>query len=424
MRILGIIGDQRQILMRGTGFALLLAAAACSTGPRLPPPIAAAVPTVVAPPSVTAARIPEAQQNRVALLVPVSGANAAVGQSIANAANMAMLDLGNTRINLRVYDTANGGAAAAANRALGDGAGLLLGPLLAGDVRAVLPIAGARGVPVVSFSNDASLAGGGAFVMGFQSNQSIARVVAYARAAGVQRFAALVPAGAYGQRASSAFLRAVEAGGGRVVAVTPYSREPARLAAAARTVTGYDARMAKAGKTAAVRADGSVAPVSSRVAPVPFQALLIADSGAAASAFVPPLAQYGAPPGTITILGTELWGSEAAVRHARGLNGALFAAVPQEQFDRLASRYRAKFGGAPSRLASFGYDAVLLVNSLAGRWELGRPFPRGLLTTADGFAGVDGAFRFNAAGIAERALAVQRVGPGTIATVSPAPRGF
>ena len=62
--------------------------------PAAPPPV------VVAPPKPEVA--PQIEQNKVAVLLPLTGANAAVGQSIANAANMALLDAGDKRINLRV----------------------------------------------------------------------------------------------------------------------------------------------------------------------------------------------------------------------------------------------------------------------------------------------------------------------------------
>ena len=408
--------------LQAGGLALLIGLSACA-GPAkrvvvVPPPPVAPPVVVAEPPRVTV------QQNHVALLVPLTGANAAVGQSIANAANMALLDANERRINLRIYDTAASGASAAAVKAVGDGARLFLGPLLAADVRAVQGVASANGVPVISFSNDAALAGDGTYVMGFQPGQSIARVVGYARSRGIQRFAALIPDGLYGQRAANAFLRAVEANGGKVVSVVNYARTPARLLAAARAVTNYDKRLAVAAKAPALRPDGSVAPVSTRLPPVGFQGLLIADSGTVASAFGPALTQYGAGPGTVLILGTELWNNEPALRNARGLQGAVFASVPDDRFVQLGSRYRAKFGGAPSRLASFGYDAVLLVNSLADRWSLGQPFPRGLLANADGFVGVDGVFRFTPSGIADRGLEVQRIGGGNIVTVAPAPRSL
>ncbi|MEY2884539.1 MAG: hypothetical protein RL490_2263, partial [Pseudomonadota bacterium] len=326
------------------------------------------------------------------------------------------------RVNLRVYDTASG-AAGAAQKALADGATLFLGPLLAGDVRDVAGVAAAKGVPVISFSNDAGIAGGNVYVMGFQPGQSIARTIGFARSRGVERFAALVPAGTYGQRAQTAFVRAVSDAGGRSTAVVSYARDVTKMTAAARSVTGFDARVKAGGGSVSIRPDGSVATTGS-LPPVPFQALLIADSGSVAAQFLPALAKFGAQPGSIIVLGTELWNNEPGLARAPALKGAMFAAVPDERFRRLAERYREKYGSAPSRLASFGYDSVLLVNTIAGNWPLGTPFPRTALTSRDGFAGIDGAFRFTPGNVAERALEVQQIGAGTITTVSPAARGF
>jgi hypothetical protein len=41
-----------------------------------------------------------------------------------------------------------------------------------------------------------------------------------------------------------------------------------------------------------------------------------------------------------------------------------------------------------------------------------------------GFAGIDGVFRFNAYGVAERGLEVQQVGQGGTSIISPAPKSF
>jgi len=385
----------------------------------LPPP----PPTVQAPEPPPP---PEAPRNRVALLVPTSGPSAAVGQSIANAASMAFVDVGAARFSLQTYDTAAGGARVAAEHAVADGAGVILGPLLAADARAVAPVAAGAGVPVFSFTNDASVAGGGTYVLGFQPTQSIARVIAFAEAKGVHSFAALIPSGTYGARASTAFLRAVQAGGGAVTGVVTYTRDRKQLALAARKVTAYDARLAHAGPggggAPVLRPDGTVAPVASRLSGVPFQALMIADSGGLAGAFGPALTQYGA--GGAKILGTELWASEPALGNSGALRGAWFAAVPDARFQKLAARYRVKNGGRPSRLASLGYDAVLLVQSQSSHWQVGSPFPRSGLADPGGFTGVDGVFRFASNGVAERALEVRQVVAGGAVVVSPAPTGF
>lgn len=335
----------------------------------------------------------DAERNRVALLVPLSGGNAGVGTSIANATMLALMDTQNQRVRITNYDTATG-AAAAAQRAIADGAQLILGPLLADDVRAVAPIAQAAKVPVISFSNDTGVAGNGTFLMGYAPTQSISRVVDFAKSRGVTNFAGLVPNGLYGERASTAFLRAVEGAGGQVVSLQTYART-------AGGVTGAATRLA---------------------AKAPYDAVLIADSGATA-AQAAGLVKRGA--GTSTrVLGTELWNSESGLAAKPSLAGAWYAAVSDTLYRQYAAKYRARFGAGPYRLSSIGYDSVLLTVRIARDWRPGTAFPVGRLRDGDGFSGIDGAFRFGRDSIAERALEVKEIRGGTTTVVSPAPTGF
>jgi len=353
------------------------------------PPVARPVP--VQQPVVEQGIPTDTERHRIALLVPLSGPNAGVGQSLANATQLALLDTRNERLRVTTYDT-NTGAAAAAQRAIADGNKLILGPLLAADVRAVMPVARGAGVPVISFSNDAGVAGNGAYLMGNLPTQSIGRVVDYAQSQGVTTFAGLVPNGLYGERASTAFLRAVEADGGKVVSLQVYG--PGTLA-------GAVSKLAQAG---------------------PYQALLVADNSAAASGVVAVVRRAGG--GGAHILGTDQWNLDAALTSKAPLNGAWFASVSDDLYRRYAVKYRARFGTSPFRLSSLGYDAVLLTIRIARDWPIGRPFPEERLRDRDGFAGLDGAFRFGRDGIAERALEVQEIRGGTTVVVSPAPSGF
>jgi branched-chain amino acid transport system substrate-binding protein len=340
-------------------------------------------------------RLPEGEtRNRVAVLVPTTGANAGVGQSIANAANLALLDSGGERIRITVYDTAKGGAAAAANLAVSEGNGLFLGPLLADDVRAVAAIARRANIPVITFSNDVSVAGEGVYVMGFTPGQSVERVVEYARGRGIRRFASLVPEGVYGTRASQAMLQAVAGADGELVASQSYDRGPGAL------------------RTAITRMNGSGG----------YDAVLVADGGRIAAAAAP-LIRGAVSPGA-RILGTELWAAESDLGRTPGLRGSWYAGVSESMFAQLRSRYRARYGANPYRLASLGYDAVLLAVRIGKDWRVGRPFPEGALRDSGGFAGVDGAFRFDRQGVAERSLEVLEVTATGTTIVSPAPRGF
>lgn len=372
---------RRAFLLTGLGAVLTLAG--CQTGPRGP--------LLPRPGPVIPVTPIDIQRNLVAVIVPLTGGDGAVGTSIANAANLALLDSGDRSIRLTIYNSAGpGGAAAAATRAIAEGNRLFLGPLLAEDVRAAAPVARRAGVPIVAFSNDEGVAGRGVYIMGFTPDQSIDRVVRHARAKGMARFGVMVPSGLYGQRASKAMIGAVRKHGGRITGLEQFDRSSAGVRNAA----------------ARLKAKGT------------FDAVLIGDAGRIAAIAAPALPQAA------KFLGTELWASDRTLGTTPALRAAWYAAAPDMRFNQLTTRYRARYGKIPYRLASLGYDAVLLAVRSSKNWRVGRPFPAGTLIASDGFSGVDGNFRFNRDGIAERLLEVRQVSAAGATTVSPAGKAF
>lgn len=388
--------NRRNLLVAATMAVL----AGCTVVPKGP-----STTTAPPPPPRTVPRpsdIPiDTERHRVALLVPLTGPNAGVGQALANAANMALLDTAAKNLRVTTYDT-SAGAEEAARRAVADGNQLILGPLLADDIPAVSAIAKASRIPVISFSNDEQAASRDVFIMGNLPGQSVTRTVQYARGQGLSTFAALIPRGDYGDRTSAALLSAVRASGGTVVAVEPYERSGPSISSAA-------LRMKSKGG---------------------FDALLIADSGGlsvrAATAFKG--TGKAAPGNPVRLLGTELWSGERDVTASPALTGAWYSTVSDQRFGQFSKSYRARFGGQPFRIATLGYDAVLLTLRVAREWKPGTRFPADTLRDTKafpgGFLGVDGAFRFTKGGLVERALEVREVGNGTVRVISPAPAKF
>ena len=388
----------RPITGLATAALLTLALGGCTLVPKAPPerppePSRPERPEPQPQPDIAPTLPQDQSRHRIAVLVPLTGANAGVGQSIANAANLALLDSGGERIRITVYDTAKGAESAAA-QALADGSRLFLGPLLAEDVRAVAPLADRADVPVVAFSNDSSVAGNGVYLLGFTPGQSVSRVVRYARAQGVERFAGLVAEGVYGRRASQAMIDSVGRGGGRLIGIQTLGRG----------VAGTRSAVTK------LNAQGR------------WDAVLIADGGRAAALVAPNL--RNGPSSGARILGTELWSTDADLGRTPSLRGAWFASPSDTMFNQLRTRYRARFGANPYRLASLGYDAVLLAVRVGKGWRFGRPFPEGELRDRTGFTGIDGAFRFTASGVAERTLEVREVTAAGSVVISPAAREF
>ena len=333
------------------------------------------------------------QRQRIALLVPLTGPQAAWGQSIANATTMALLDTNAKTIRITTYDTADG-PAAAASRAMHEGNKLVLGPLQSDEIPAVASVARAAKVPLITYSSDGDMAARDVFMLGTSTANAIDRVVAYAHSRGVNRFALLAPKGSYGSRATAAFTAAVKAVGGALVSSQSYDRSNSSIVSAAtrlRTRGGYDA-------------------------------VLIADSGKYAAMAAPQLKMPGAA--APRILGTELWSGELVVSRTPALRGAWFAAISDARFGRFAQSYKTRFGAAPYRLSTFGYDSVLLAVRIARGWRIGTPFPTARITERDGFLGLDGPFRFAPSGLGERALEVREARAGGITIVSAAPEKF
>ncbi|MEP3051775.1 MAG: penicillin-binding protein activator [Erythrobacter sp.] len=380
--------NRRNFVIAGSAALLGACQIVPKTGPSTTGPQAGPAPE----PSATALPT-DAARHRVALLVPMSGATGAVGQSLANATTMALLDTNASNLRITSYDTANGAGAAAA-QAIADGNKLILGPLLAENVPAVRAAAQPAGVTAISFSNDTSVAAPNVFVMGHIPEQSIRRSVLYAREQGASSFAALLPNGDYGQRSMSALSNALRDFGGNLVTTQRYARGNTSIVSAAqrlRTAGGYDTVLVADGARLAVQAAGE----------------LRKEDGS-----------------NTRLLGTELWSGESALTRAGALQGALFAAVSDSRFGQFASSYEGRFGSRPYRISTLGYDSVLLTLRVARDWRVGQEFPARQLRDDGGFLGIDGAFRFMRTGVVERSMEVREVRGNQVLIVDAAPSRF
>jgi ABC-type branched-subunit amino acid transport system substrate-binding protein len=343
-------------------------------------------------------QLPQAVGNggvKVGLILPLSAAgNAGVAaQSMKNAAEMALAEFQNPNIQLLIKDDGGSpqGAQQATQQALDEGAEIVLGPLFALSVPATAQGTRARGISVIAFSTDSSVAGRGVYLLSFLPESDVNRIIEYAAGTGKRSFAALLPDNAYGNVVEAAFKQAVARRGGRVVAFERYGADRAGVARMAQSLGQADA-------------------------------LLLADDGDSVVATADALTAAGANLKNIQLLGTGLW-DNPRVSNSAALRGGLYAAPDPSGFRAFSGRYRIKYGADPVRTATLAYDAVALVAALA-RTQGGQRFSAEVLTNPSGFAGIDGVFRFRPDGTNERGLAVMRVAPGGSQPVAGSPKSF
>ena len=139
------------------------------------------------PPRQASARI-------VALLLPLGDARETI-RSLAghlyNGAQLALFDAATKNLVISLHDTRGtaDGAQEAAKAAIAAGADIIVGPLFGSSVTAIQPVLAGRNVPGFAFSNDASTATDGLWLMGFLPEQNIDRIVSEAIAQGLTRSA-------------------------------------------------------------------------------------------------------------------------------------------------------------------------------------------------------------------------------------------
>jgi ABC-type branched-subunit amino acid transport system substrate-binding protein len=383
--------------MRQSFFALaatVLALAACSESPQTstpPPPATTKTPV--------ASTVTASGKTRIALLLPLSGRAAPIGQSLQQAAEMALFDNGAKELALASYDSGETAdtAVEAYRKAKAEGAALVLGPLFGSSATALGPMVASGGANVISFSNDEQAAERGVWIMGIAAPPQVRRVVDQAVDSGIKRFAAFAPQTSYGQQMVQTLESQAVLRGATVVGTEFFDPNSADLNTPARRLTD------------AVKSTDKLA-VLVPVAPPRVSAVLAA------------LAAAGIDSKTVQFIGTGVWdvpniGQESMLR------GAWYAAPDPARRADFERRFLSTYGRPPHRLATLAYDGVSLASQLA-RLKPGGDFSAEAITNPNGWSGVDGIFRLLPNGRSERALAVISIQGGAGMVISPAPVTF
>ncbi|MFZ5709385.1 MAG: penicillin-binding protein activator [Pseudomonadota bacterium] len=340
----------------------------------------------------------------VALLLPGGSGNSGdevIAQSLRQAAELAMADLQGVRIDLRVYNTGPdpAGAAQAATKAVDEGAKIILGPVFAEASNAAGIAVAARGVNVLSFSNNTDIAGGNVFVLGPTFQNTATRLAGFAARQGKGRIAVVqekTPAGNLGARSIAAAARAT---GAQVVGTASYDFSQQGLIAAMPSIVST------------VKGSGANA------------VFLTADTDGALPLLTQLLPEAGIDPKVTTFIGLTRWDIPPATLSLPGVQGGWFALPDPGLTAQFQARYAAAYGTPPHPIAGLAYDGIAAVGALV---RTGNPnaLSAAALTQGSGFAGVNGIFRLRPDGTNERGLAVASIQNAQVVVIDPAPRSF
>jgi len=401
-------------------------------------------------PLADAAEIKEADKIKVAIMLPLSGSEAATGKALMQAAVIALFDAYDPRLVLLPYDTKADPdeTEMLAHRAVEEGVSIVLGPLLATNLQVAGEILEPAGIPLIGFSNDSRVAAPGRFIMGFLPETEVKRVVDHAVSKGLLEQAALIPDGRYGARVRAAFGDAISTAGGTIAAIENYPPDPDAVFEPVKKLSNYDERRKEMRDeirflrslgddlTDEIAAELSKSEVLEGIT---YDAVLLPEGGELLGTLAPLLPFYEIDPNKVKFLGTGLWSDPGLLREPP-LQGAWFAAPHPEAPTAFLKRLEESFGTPPPRIATLAYDAMSLVAHLArGQGDVNQAenlelpnqtrnntqlFSIALLMRETGFAGLDGLFRFLPDGTVERSLAVLEINRRGFIVEDPAPTAF
>ena len=380
-----------------------LAAACSSSAPDPTPTDPTPKGAEVTPPPLPSIRIDKSPDTLIAILAPTSANDARVreiAQGLVDAAQLAITDINDTRIRVRRYDT--GGdptrAAQVAEKAIADGADILIGPLFGAAAKTVGPVARKSAVNVITFSTDQSAAAENVFLIGSLPKSEVSRILSYASSQGLVRVSGFAPNGPYGDGVTQAMRNGGTSSGVLIQDTGRYGRTFEAIQSAARSFAASNS--------------GAGAP----------DAMLLPDGGFGLQTAASFLSYYDAGPPSLKFLGTGVWNDPATLREAT-LRGGWFPAPSPTLRTLFSERYSTVYGVSPPNLAELGYDAVAAVGSMAAFAEPGEdPFDADSITDPRGFQGVTGVFRFTPDGLNDRGYAILEVTKDGFIVRDPAPR--
>lgn len=340
----------------------------------------------------------------VALLVPIGSADSneqRLAKDLENAARLASSDLSGVQIDLRVYPTAGNPANAqqAAQKAISDGAKIIIGPLRGESATAAAQAAAGRGVNVLAFSNNADIAGGNLFVLGQTFDSTANRLVNYAVSQGKDRILTVYADNQSGRVGRVAIDRAIAANGA----------VPAGSVSHAFSQQGVINAVPSIRSSAEVNQSNAI--------------FFTANTAGALPLFTQMLPETGLDNETTQYIGLSRWDTPPQTLELPGVQGGWFALPDPQRNAQFRARYQAAYGAPPHALAGLAYDGIAAVGALASSGKADA-LTTSALTQPAGFQGVNGVFRLMPDGTNQRALAVATVENKAVVVISPAPTSF
>lgn len=357
----------------------------------------------------------EITRTKTAILLPLTGEAASLGNSFRNAILMAQLDRDTDEATEVVFYDSKGTANGARNSYLEAekaGADVVLGPIFSPEVAEIASMD--PSIPVISFTSDTSVLTEGVYSMALLLDQQVQRITDFACQNGQAKIALIGPNNKTGSIVVQSFEKAVQSCPNMQIShISMYDDKNPDLTSAVAKIAPPLIDLKKKDLTEEEK-ELALNPTAERIE---FDALFVFEQGVRLQELVSLLGYYDVTPNLVPFYGL----ATLRAQHNRDLIGSYFADLPQERLRLYKQNYQDAFSEKPIMVSALGYDAISLVSYLSKKDALNEK----RMLSRDGFLGINGRFRFNEEGTNERLLEMYQIrGKNRIVKVAPAAPQF
>ena len=367
---------------------------------------------------------------RIGVFVPLSGPRAIYGEQVSEGIEMALFQINDPRIELLYFDSADEAMLAPmVKEAVQAQIDIAIGPLFSTQAKAAYPHFAAANIPILSLSNNETIARSGLWVLGLVPEQQIDALLAEAVLKGHDEIAILSDLSDYGRAMTTHVTNRLKEFGISVANVMVVDgnvgADDAGLVASLKRFTHYKP----------LEEDALIQDT-----PPPYDSVILAGGADFVLKVAPLLSYYDLGPDRVSYLGTDLWAS-AGLLGEPSLQGAFIATINPDLRTAFATRYKGLYSAdeqgrkTASFLSQLGFDAMAVAVSATNRppetqisednqsESLQVPIISRLLNEA-GFKGYTGAFRLLADGRNNRTYSLFEIQEGSLVPAAMAPKAF
>jgi len=364
------------------------------------------------------------RQINIGVILPLSGKLANIGKQIKQALVISLYDenMKNVTIFFEDNKSTQEGSINAAMEIINKAPNLIIGPILRDNVLAANTIISNTSIPVFSFSNDESIAGGNIFLNNTNLKQESYELARFAYDNGNYKMTCLTPTNPYGQIQKATFeetAKSLNAGlkncanfDSSNIDINPalkklleIDKNERKRKAALRKLEREFKKLGNAMDDEKIK-EMEVLRNQEFIYDIDFNAIFIPTSASKISTIAPQLAFYDIDfSNGVLFLGTTSWDNPKILKNkGEHLHFSRFLSLKSDEFKQFAKKYKQRFNSNPSILAGFAYDILKISKQL--------DFTRNIysqLKRSEGFKVITGNVRFDRDNIPNRVYGVNKI---------------